>query len=270
MFRYAVVGSGSQANAYIFESQGASVLVDNGFSCRELLARLDRLGFDPGRIRSLLLTHLHSDHFRGVLPLARRLGIPVVCHSGIARRLAQEAPAARLIPVSPGAWQSGEGFEFYPFLTSHDSPHSMGYALRFSRRTFSLITDTGRLNPEMRALARQSEVIFLEANYDPELLEGGDYPRALKRRIASETGHLSNGEAVDFLNSLGDCPLRRVYFCHLSENNNDPQRLEGVINERLTLSPAVYICCRGGMIAGEDFLEGDKNEQPHGDFSAGF
>ena len=75
--RLIVLGSGSKGNAALVEAGATRALIDNGFSCKELLARLRAVGVAPESIGALLLTHEHNDHVGGAGVLARRLNIPV-------------------------------------------------------------------------------------------------------------------------------------------------------------------------------------------------
>ena len=75
--RFATLGSGSRGNATLVESESTRLLVDNGFSLRELERRLARLGVEPQGIEALLLTHEHADHAKGVAAFAARYGATV-------------------------------------------------------------------------------------------------------------------------------------------------------------------------------------------------
>ena len=75
--QFASLGSGSKGNATLVRAGATSVLVDCGFSLRDTLRRLDRLGVEPQSIDALLVTHEHSDHSSGVAALSRKYEIPV-------------------------------------------------------------------------------------------------------------------------------------------------------------------------------------------------
>ena len=251
MVRYALLGSGSSANAYIFEHGESSVLVDNGFSCRELLRRAEKGGFDPSQIRWILLTHVHGDHLKGVEVLSRRLGVPVVHHKDLNLEDFVKGPLHDQILLTPGENRRLGPLTVFPFETSHDVPYSLGYTLELGGRRFCLITDTGVISQEMASCAAHSDVLFLEANYCSKMLKEGPYPPALKRRIVSNRGHLSNEKAVAFLNNLGKSPkkrLRLVYLCHLSGTNNDPKVVQAHLDEHLTWPGEVKICPKGAML----------------------
>ena len=66
--------------------------------------------------------------------------------------------------------------------------------------------------------------LLMEANYDLNMLANGRYPERVKRRIASDLGHLSNEQAGGFLAEIGH-PDLTVVIGHVSEENNHPDLL---------------------------------------------
>ena len=256
MVRYAVLGSGSSANAYIFQTEGFSFIIDNGFSARELIRRVLAGGFDPSLIRYILLTHTHTDHLKGVEVLSRQLGIPVVRHYNLDLHPFLKGPLAGQIPAIPGEALRLGPLSVFPFETSHDALHSMSYAFELMGLRFCVITDTGVVTSQMASCAVHSDILFLESNYCPEMLERGPYPLFLQRRIASDQGHLSNQAAVAFLNQLGQTKrlrLQRVYLCHLSGTNNNPEVVQDHLDRHLCWPGRVEICPKGIMSVPEFF-----------------
>ncbi len=251
ILRFSVLGSGSDANAYCIADNRHALLIDNGFSCRELISRLDAADIDPKSLLAVLVTHDHHDHIRGVKTLSRKLGIPV-CLSQV---LAEKDPWDRMFPdpviCVPGKPLHFGPFCVTPFSTFHDSEGSLGYSAVWGEKRLTIITDTGRTDEVMAETARQSDVLFLEANYCPDMLENGSYPEFLKRRISSASGHLSNHDACTFLKHL-DRKTRRVYLCHLSASNNTPGRVLETLETAGISSNAQYVVCsRGEMYCGE-------------------
>lgn len=215
--RYAVVGSGSSANSYVFEVGNELYIIDNGFSLKEFKTRISDLGFEYTRIRAVFLTHTHSDHVKGVGALSRDLEIPVYAHMNIRGDFFSH------IGIEPDKHYSIKELDIMPFELSHDAKHSISYYFKIGDLRFTLITDTGVITHKMYHLAKRSDILFLEANYCENMLKDGPYPEFLKRRILSKHGHLSNRDAIKFLNDLNEedeCNLSYVYLCHLSKNNN--------------------------------------------------
>ncbi|MBN2051045.1 MAG: MBL fold metallo-hydrolase [Spirochaetales bacterium] len=248
--RYAVLGSGSSANAYIFQYGDTAVAVDNGFSCKEFLRRAVAAGFDPGALKIILLTHVHGDHLRGVSTLSRALKIPVALHRDLPVPRFFPKGVHSSLPLTPEEPVTVGAVTILPFLSSHDAPCSMNYHLRLPGRSFTIITDTGVILPRMYELARQSNVLFLEANYSKTMLLNGPYPEDIKQRILSEQGHLSNDDAVHFLNDLYSCDepdLEMVYFCHLSDTNNAPEVLKEHLRLHLVPDLHIRVCEKGEL-----------------------
>lgn len=226
MIHYAVLGSGSNGNSYAVSDGRQTVLIDQGFSLAGLKRRLEAFGMPFSSVIGCCVTHLHPDHVLGLGTFARRSALPVwvnraapVKEPVVWARLNIPQPCVRL--VDPGTAFTAGPFTLVCFPTSHDSGGSVGWVVRVGGSQLMVLTDTGETTEEERAYASRSDVLFLEANYDEDLLENGPYPRALKNRIKGRWGHLSNLDAIRFLE---ESPFRgrRVYFVHLSATNNHP------------------------------------------------
>ena len=250
--KYAVLGSGSSANSYIFENEGFAIIIDNGFSCKQAVERALSMGFNTDNVKYIFLTHSHEDHFRGIEVLSRKLKAPVVVHKelNVNRKLKSHFYKRR--DIIPGPFYNESGFRFRAFQTSHDADHSISFHFELGGLVFTIISDTGAVSDEMLELAAMSDVLFLEANYNEDMLWNGPYPSFLKERIASEYGHLSNEAAMNFLNEAGGrdgSRLKKVFFCHLSSTNNTPEILKKDLNRYLKWKGEWVICPKGQPVA---------------------
>jgi phosphoribosyl 1,2-cyclic phosphodiesterase len=243
--KYAVLGSGSSANSYIFANKDFSFIIDNGFSLKEISRRAEIAGFDLSKVKFILLTHTHSDHFKGVGILSRKFKIPVVVHHYLPDDDFNKMNPYSRMNVIPGKQYNFESFSFTPFSTSHDACCPLGYYFALAGETFMLLTDTGIVTEEMFNYALKTDTLFLEANYSEELLMTGDYPGFLKNRISSDKGHLSNDDAIEFLNSMEDSIPDMVYLCHLSDSNNSPEYIKEDIKLKLKWKGNIKICSKG-------------------------
>ena len=72
-----VLGTGSAGNATLVEAGGTRVLVDAGFSGREIERRLGEIGLTPEAVHAIVITHDHRDHTHGAGVFSRRHGTPV-------------------------------------------------------------------------------------------------------------------------------------------------------------------------------------------------
>ncbi|HAK47276.1 MAG TPA: hypothetical protein DCO79_15330 [Spirochaeta sp.] len=246
--KYAVLGSGSSANSYIFEYNDFAIIIDNGFSAKQAVERAVKLGFNTENVKYLLLTHSHEDHFRGIEVLSRKLRVPVIVHEDLNVNRKLKTHFYKRRDIQPGLFYTEGDFRFRAFQTSHDADYSISYHFELGGLVFTIISDTGAVSEEMLELASKSDILFLEANYNEKMLHEGPYPLFLKQRIASNQGHLSNTEAVHFLNEAGmreGSKLTKVYFCHLSSTNNTPAILTADIEEHLQW-PGEWVICRKG------------------------
>lgn len=244
MFRYGVIGSGSKANSYIFSYNDFSIVIDNGFSLRQFKLRAAELGFDLDHIKFIFLTHSHSDHVKGVERLSSAYDIPVVVHQRITGQSFLKG-CKNLLHIIEEKEYVLEDFSFLPFKTYHDAAHSLGYHFTLGDHTVTIITDTGKTSEKMEELAARSDILFVEANYCDQALADGPYPYFLKQRISSVKGHLSNRAAIEFVNNVTSAPdsqIRKVHFCHMSENNNSNEILQRDIDECLTWNGEYVIC----------------------------
>jgi phosphoribosyl 1,2-cyclic phosphodiesterase len=233
--RMVVLGSGSGGNAVVVESGGRRILIDAGFSCRELVHRLALVGVEPASLSALVLTHEHVDHVRGAARLARRHRLPVLATAGTLAAVRLHAETAGAATVL----RSGEpcevaGFRIEPFLLPHDAREPIGAVIEDAAgRRLGLVADCGTRSHLAWARLRDLDVLVMETNHDLDMLRNGPYPWPLKQRVAGRHGHLSNREAADALPELLCDRLRWVVLYHLSRTNNLPALAAATLTEAL-------------------------------------
>jgi phosphoribosyl 1,2-cyclic phosphodiesterase len=219
----------------VVESGGFRVLIDAGFSCRELERRMARVGIEPSSIRAVLLTHEHEDHVRGVDRFARKHRLPVYLTAGtMLGTVLGEEVVPRAVRI-----ESGRPFEVGPFSVEafsipHDARDPVGFVLQDAHgRRVGLAGDIGCRTQLAWGRLAELDLLLLETNHDLEMLRSGPYPWALKQRVASRHGHLSNREAADGLPELLARRLRYVVLYHLSRTNNLPALAAAEVAETL-------------------------------------
>lgn len=224
--RFASLGSGSQGNALVVEAGGTRVLLDCGFSTKEAESRLARAGLAPTELAGIIVTHEHADHADGVFPLARRFGIPVWLTHGTLAAM-READCGADAGCRVGFVSSGQEFAIgdllvRPFTVPHDAREPVQYVLADGARRLGVLTDTGCPTAHIEASLSGCDALVLECNHDLEMLMKGEYPPALKARVAGRLGHLDNGASAAILAALDRSRLSHVIAAHLSQKNNTP------------------------------------------------
>lgn len=234
--RVTILGSGSEGNALLLESEATRVLVDAGLSYRKLVQRFAAIGRDvPQDVAAVIVTHSHGDHAAHASTYAKRLGCPV--------RASEAAMSSIRLRPTVAAETFGIGqrlrigdIAIHSQSLPHDAPQ---VALRFETKQASLglVTDLGHVPKGLERFLSDCETLLLESNHDPDMLAEGPYPAMLRRRVGGSLGHLSNGQAGDLLARLPTSP-KRVVLMHLSETNNSPRlarsSAEGALGHRGT------------------------------------
>ena len=150
--------------------------------------------------------------------------------SGAAVESSPADPPARRDPTWLPAveyFQAGQPFTIgnialSSFTTSHDAADPVGFVLTVEGVRMGYATDLGYISPNVRDQLKNLDLLFLESNHDLEMLRDGPYPWAVKQRVLSRVGHLSNDAASKFLEEDYDGKAAYVILAHLSEINNLP------------------------------------------------
>lgn len=232
--RVVVLGSGSSGNALVVESGSRRLLIDAGFSCKELERRFELVGIDGAGFDGVLLTHEHGDHIRGAARFGRRYRVPLFATEGTFAgfRPGRHPPERRIVrsgePLEVGA------FRIEPFAVPHDAREPVGFVVEDGHgRRLGLVADLGARSHPAWARLIDLDLLVLETNHDLTMLRDGPYPWPLKQRIAGGLGHLSNDDAAAGLRELVGDRLRWVVAYHLSQVNNDPALAAEAIGEEL-------------------------------------
>lgn len=227
----ASLNSGSNGNCYYVGNEDEAVLIDAGISCRETENRLKRLDLDIRKIKALFISHEHTDHISGVNVLAKKYQLPVY----VTPRTLQNSPLliASDLVRSFEAYQPVEvgPFQVIAFPKFHDAidPHSFVISLGAVR--VGVFTDIGGICSHVIQHFRTCHAVFLEANYDEEMLENGRYPYHLKRRIRGGHGHISNKEALALFMEHRPSFMTHLFLSHLSKENNCPDLVHALFSQ---------------------------------------
>ena len=233
--KLSVLGTGSRGNATLVWAGETCVLVDVGFSAKQIERRLEHIGMHPDQISGVVLTHDHTDHTRG-LTLVRKYDLDIYVTEAT-HRAAHKVFRGR---ERVHHYRSGRPFDIgqlrvEPFATVHDAADPVGMTLEDmeSGLRVGIATDLGRPTTQIRHALSGAHFLVLEANHDERMLHAGPYPISVKSRIASSHGHLSNRAAARFACELMHDGLAGILLAHLSAECNDPQLALQVVGDAL-------------------------------------
>jgi phosphoribosyl 1,2-cyclic phosphodiesterase len=125
----------------------------------------------------------------------------------------------------PGTKFSVGDLTVSPFTTPHDAADPCGFVFHCAAESvrMAIATDLGYLPPNVKSALRGIDVLLLESNHDLDMLKDGPYPWAVKQRVLSRVGHLSNDATAQFLAGDYDGAAATIVLGHLSEANNAPE-----------------------------------------------
>ncbi|MBR3299230.1 MAG: MBL fold metallo-hydrolase [Clostridia bacterium] len=215
--------SGSSGNSSYLEVGSTRLLIDAGMTGKAITEALCRISVSPEKLNGILVTHDHVDHTRGVGILSRKYGLPVYANAGTLKAM---EPITKELPYSnTRLFQTDEDFyigsiNIFPFKTPHDAAESVGFVFTAGEKKLTYMTDIGCMRENMLNKAAGSNLVFIEANHDIEMLKRGPYPYPLKQRILSDHGHLSNENCGKALVKLYETGVRFAVLGHLSKENN--------------------------------------------------
>lgn len=233
--RLVILGSGSRGNAVVVESATGRLLLDAGFSCRQLERRMAAVGIEASSIDALVLTHEHGDHVKGVDVFVRRHRVPVWATGGTLDHLRLSDEARGFTRTLAAGWPTEvAGFQVEAFPIPHDAAEPVGLVVEDGGgRRLGLAADLGFCSRLAWGRLADLDALLLETNHDLGLLRDGPYPWVVKQRVAGRHGHLSNREASEGLPELLGDRLRWIALYHLSQTNNSPELAVDAVGEVL-------------------------------------
>lgn len=236
---YICMGSGSSGNCcYIGTSRGG-ILIDAGVKREEVEATLASYGIRMEMVKGLLLTHDHSDHVHYAYNMVRNnKHMRIFCTNRVLNGLLRRHSISKRIKEYHNPIYKEIPFKILDFdITAFDVPHdgldNMGFAIDFDGRRFVLATDLGAVTERARHYMSGADYLVIEANYDLQMLKDGKYPEYLKARIQTERGHMDNVATAAFLKEICHGPLKYIFLCHLSKDNNTPELALKAVREAL-------------------------------------
>jgi phosphoribosyl 1,2-cyclic phosphodiesterase len=231
--RFASLGSGSEGNALLVEASSGTtttrVLLDCGFSGKEVARRLARLNCRAEDLDAIVITHEHTDHIGSALTLARRWSIPLHMSWGTARAIGADEANVELNVLWGDESVAIGDLSVMPYTVPHDAREPLQYVFSDGACRLGVLTDVGVSTPHITNVLSGCDALVLESNHDVEMLAASRYPPSLKARIGGTHGHLNNEAAAAILASLDRSRLRHLVAAHLSQQNNLPHLAQAAL-----------------------------------------
>jgi phosphoribosyl 1,2-cyclic phosphodiesterase len=218
--------SGSNGNCIYVETGGVKLLFDAGITGVQAAERLVTHGRDIRKVDAVIISHDHGDHIRHAGVFQRKYGLPIYVTPATLAAASSRCTLGKLKDVRH--FRSSDNLQFGDVLvqaipTPHDGADGAAFIVTYGSKRLGIMTDLGHVFKDLIHLVSSVDAVFLESNYDPDMLAAGPYPAYLKQRIKGPRGHLSNIEAADILRRASEAKrLKWACLSHLSEQNNHP------------------------------------------------
>jgi phosphoribosyl 1,2-cyclic phosphodiesterase len=224
------LNSGSNGNCYYLGNESEAILIDAGITCREIEKRMKRLKLSVQKVKAVFVSHEHSDHIKGIEVVSKKYQIPIyiTAHTLLSARLKLEKHL--IIPFSEYDQITIGSITIIPFPKFHDASDPYSFLVDCKKIKVGIFTDIGSLCEHVIKHFQQCNAAFLETNYDEKMLNDGNYPFHLKKRISGGMGHLSNMQALELFTKYKPAFMTHLFLSHLSKNNNNPQLVKDLFN----------------------------------------
>lgn len=224
MVKICSLASGSNGNAYYIETEEEAILIDVGISYRQLKNRAKSKGINIKKIKAVFITHEHSDHVRGLRVFSQNSTFETYMTQGTAHNCkSYYMPIKVSHRVKDGDMTEVGKFKVYCFSKPHDVAEPCSFRIEAEGINIGVFTDIGCVCEGLKSNLSKCHAVFLESNYDEDMLWTGKYPECLKRRVASDKGHLSNKQSSEIVAEVNPSVLHTIILSHLSADNNRPQ-----------------------------------------------
>lgn len=238
MLELCSLGSGSRGNGTLVRTAHTCVLIDCGFTLKQLDRRLAEVGVGAEELNSVLITHEHSDHASGVAALRRRNGVPVRATAGTWRGMKAQPGKGDEVVAGDRPFCIGD-LEILPVTVPHDAREPVQFRFSANGLGLGVLTDLGHPSAHVVERFRGCDGLLLEFNHEPDLLAESRYPPSLKRRVGGRFGHLANGQSSQLLAAIAPERLQWLVAGHLSEQNNTREHAAAALDAVMAEHAAV-------------------------------
>lgn len=210
---YKIINSGSDGNCTILND---AIAIDLGVSYK-------KLGDYARKIKLVLLTHEHSDHFNKktiAQLISRHPAVKFVCLEYLVAELAKIVPKASIYVLEANKLYDLGLCRIAAFPLEHDVPNC-GYRIQIGDFKAIYATDA----KELKVSAKNYDLYLIEANYDLiEIMDRINTKRAKGEyvyEIRAINNHLSKQQCDDFLyRNMGE-KSKFEYMHQHKEKTND-------------------------------------------------
>ncbi len=221
-FGITALGSGSRGNAILIHTEEEGILVDAGFSRKEIIARLASCGIDPRKIKALLISHEHGDHVNGARLFSDDYDIPTYTTASTGKCLNDLGKLGKKrVFFETGSIFEIKPFNVRPFAVPHDAVDPVGFVISVESIKVGIATDLGHMNTLCIQRLKDCDALILECNHDVEMQRRSERSLKLQMRVLGKRGHLNNDDAMSALDSLVTEKTKFVFLVHLSSDCNE-------------------------------------------------
>ena len=234
------IASGSKGNCTIVICNDTRLIIDMGISFLTLKKSLEENSLSFEDFSGILLTHCHNDHTKGLASLIKKTNLNVYIPEGMYESIKELVPYPKCIMIEDTF--NINDVEIELIHTSHDAPYSVGFIIKQNNKSMVYVTDTGYINRKYLNKMINHNLYLIESNHDEIMLMNGPYPRFLKERVISDTGHLSNNTTAKYLKKIIGDNTKTIILAHLSEKNNTPDKaMEAIEEQDIPKNIKIYI-----------------------------
>lgn len=246
-----VLASGSKGNSVFIHDDKIGILIDCGISRKQLLYRLDLLGFSESNINYVLLTHDHYDHNKNITIFNTEI---VFCGKGCIKGIDAKQELEPYQNIVLGH------YEITPLSISHDATSPLAFIIRGSKESLLYMTDTGYVSQKNISYIENLEYYIIESNHDIEMLMSSSRPAFLKNRILGDVGHLDNRYSASIMSKVIGNNTKEIVLAHLSEEANTKEKAietyYEVFREHEITFSNIKVASQTTVVSGGSFHEG--------------
>ena len=182
------LSSGSKANSTFVSFNETKILIDAGMNEKKLANALLEIGEKIENIDAIFITHEHVDHIRALKTIAKKYDIHIYIReelvvSGILADISFKEGMLHTFKYS--VINVGD-LQIQPFDISHDAIAPVGFVVNVfgSKSRVGFVTDLGNVTTTVKNALNGVKMVFIESNYDEDMLFGGKYPYLLKPYVS--------------------------------------------------------------------------------------